>query len=473
MSLTSQIKFLKQPLSLNLRVMSFVALAFGLSLLVIGYMVQHAVIRHFAEQDAEELMVITEAVESALQQAHNHGEAYSVALEHAVSGHHGVYFQVWDEANRLVFGDKAIASLTAWQESKPMPVILPDNLLHWSLDGKPYTGSVKHVSVDGHLFTVVAAIDADFHLSFLKSFRSTLWSIMLLTGAVSLLAAYYGVYRGLSPLRKLSEVIHDVGAEHLNMRLSVANYPTELQGLAVSFNQMIGSLESSFTQLSHFSDDIAHELRTPLTNIITQTQVALAKSRTLDEYRELHYSNLEELEHLARMVNDMLWLAKSDHGLQQLTDEVIQPATEIAALFEFFEALAEERNIRLTLEGDAPQVKGDRGMFKRAISNLLSNALRHAPPETYVKVQLDTLGTRLAITVANPGEAIESQHLPRLFDRFFRVDPARQRKGDGTGLGLAIVKSIVEAHQGTVSVSSDVSETRFTITLPISAEASD
>jgi two-component system heavy metal sensor histidine kinase CusS len=230
---------------------------------------------------------------------------------------------------------------------------------------------------------------------------------------------------------------------------------------------MIGRLEDSFTRLSHFSADIAHELRTPLTNLITQTQVALGKARTLDEYRELLYSNLEEQERLAKMVNDMLWLAKSDHGLLKPVQVPLDLASEVKELFDFFEALAEEKHITLSLEGHTLAVNGDRAMMRRAISNLLSNAIRHTPAGERIRIHLSTAANDTAsLSVINPGSTIPAEHLPRVFDRFYRADPSRARQSEGAGLGLAIVRSIVEAHGGRVEAISDQHVTTFTLYLP-------
>ena len=234
---------------------------------------------------------------------------------------------------------------------------------------------------------------------------------------------------------------------------------------------MIGRLEDSFVRLSHFSADIAHELRTPLTNLITQTQVGLGKSRSLEEYRELLYSNLEEQERLTKMVNDMLWLAQSEHGLLKPVWEPLDLAREVRELFDFFEALAEEKHIQLVLEGKAPIIQGDRAMLRRALSNLLSNAIRHTPVGRSVLIRLDSSGEgRALLSVQNPGPEIPAEHLPRIFDRFYRVDPSRQRQSEGAGLGLAIVKSIVEAHEGNIAVISERGVTRFTISLPSMAD---
>ena len=231
---------------------------------------------------------------------------------------------------------------------------------------------------------------------------------------------------------------------------------------------MIGRLEDSFTRLSHFSADIAHELRTPLTNLITQTQVGLGKARTSEEYRELLYSNLEEQERLAKMVNEMLWLAKSDHGLLKPVQVPLNLAGEVNELFDFFEALAEERQIQLVLEGQAPPFQGDKAMVRRAISNLLSNALRHTPSGEKVLVRLAQLSEhQVSLSVQNPGPEIPAEHLPRMFDRFYRVDPSRARQSEGAGLGLAIVRSIVEAHGGRAEVASSSNKTTFTLLFPV------
>lgn len=456
----------RRPLSLNSRVMLFVAVAISLSLLMIGHLVQNAVERHFAEQDAGELAVITHAVEIALQAANDQGLALEDSLVQAVSGHHGVYFQVWDQNERLVYGPADAGP--SYQANLYVPVarIQADNLYRWPSNGKTYRGAVTQTRIAGQDYRIVAAIDMDFHIHFLESFRRSLWMIMVLAGAVTLLSAWYGVHQGHAPLRGLSEAMSDIQADRLHVRLDPNTMSAELKALVVSFNHMISRLEDSFVRLSHFSADIAHELRTPLTNLITQTQVGLGKSRSLEEYRELLYSNLEEQERLTKMVNDMLWLAQSEHGLLKPVREPLDLVQEVRAIFEFFEALAEEKDIRLRVEGSPATVVGDRAMLRRVLSNLLSNALRHTSAGEEVRVRVEGSEQGVCLSVENPGSDIPAEHLPRLFDRFYRVDPSRQRQSEGAGLGLAIVKSIVEAHKGTIDVTSGRGMTRFTISLP-------
>lgn len=462
----------RRPLSLNNRVMLFVAIAITLSLLMIGYLVQSAIERHFREQDADELAVITHAVEVALEKASIEGAVKKEVLAEAVTGHHGVYFQIWDESQQLIYGPTDILPTTHINAYEPLDTIDANHLYRWSVKDKTFHASVMQSEIGGRQYRIVAAIDMEFHLLFLESFHRTLWVIMSLAGVFTLLAAWFGVHQGHSPIRKLRDSIGDIQVDRLDRRLDTSTVPSELVTLVDSFNHMISRLEESFVKLSHFSADIAHELRTPLTNIITQTQVVMGKSRSPEEYRELHYSNLEELERLAKMVNDMLWLAQSEHGLLKPTRETLDLADEVKELFDFFEALADEKHIQLVLEGQAPSIQGDRALLRRAISNLLSNAIRYTPDGEKVLVKLtESKEGGTLLSVQNSGPIIPPEHLSKIFDRFYRVDPSRKRHSDGAGLGLAIVKSIVEAHEGTIEVSSVHGVTSFTMGL--SPAASD
>jgi two-component system heavy metal sensor histidine kinase CusS len=271
---------------------------------------------------------------------------------------------------------------------------------------------------------------------------------------------------GLRPLRQVTALAAGLEASGLGARLPQTRVPVEIETLVVAFNAMLARLEDSFRRLSEFSADIAHELRTPIGNLMIQTQVALAEARDAEQYREVLYSSLEEYERMGQMVGDMLFLAQADNGQLRPSTARVDLAAEIQTLFDYLDAWSEERGVTLVLEGNAAPVPGDRLMLRRALSNLLSNAIRHTPAGQRVRVHLesDTRTTRVA--VENPGDPIPPEHLPRLFDRFYRLDPARRRQGEGAGLGLAIVKSIIDAHRGSIAVTSDGQGTRFSITLP-------
>lgn len=192
----------------------------------------------------------------------------------------------------------------------------------------------------------------------------------------------------------------------------------EMADLATTLNEMLRRLKEEFDRLSEFSSDLAHELRTPINNLMTQTQVTLSQARSSEEYQDILASNAEEYQRLARMVADMLFLAKADHGLILPSTERIAVHDEAQALFDFYEALAEEKQVRLQLVG-AAEIVGDRLMLRRALSNLLSNAIRYTPPgeQVVVDIQGDLHGT--TVDVVNTGPSIDAQMIPRLFDRFF------------------------------------------------------
>ena len=228
---------------------------------------------------------------------------------------------------------------------------------------------------------------------------------------------------------------------------------------------MLARLEESFGRLQDFSADLAHELRTPVSNLLTQTQVALSRARGVDEYRDVLASNAEEFERLSRTIGDMLFLAQADQGLVVMRRERFDLAAEVRELFEFYDALAAEKALRLTVAGDAT-IDGDRLMLRRALANLVSNAIRHAPREGEVRVRLGSEGSATTIAVENTGDPIASEHLDRVFDRFWRADRARGHTGEGAGLGLAITRSIVRAHGGDIAARSLAGEVRFEIRMP-------
>lgn len=462
----------RRPISLTLRVLLFVSAAIGLSLLLNATLVLRSIEHHFAEQDVGELNTIAHSMQALL----NRGETgLHDALLPLVSGHHGVDYQLQDATGQLLYAPHTAGFAQPVSHLPAVSQLRPDNLSSWQSGDQHYRGGVVALRVNGEVYRLTLAVDMGFHMQFLQNFRHSLWLIMLATGALTLLAAAFAVYQGHLPLRGLSLSMRGIQTSRLDVRLDAQALPAELRELAHSFNQMIGRLQQGFDQLAHYSSDIAHELRTPLTSLITQTQVTLSKPRDADTYRELLYSSLEELERLSKLVGDMLWLAKSDNQLLKPQLQPLQLADEVQELFDFFEALAAEKLITLQCEGNAPAVRGDRTLLRRAISNLLSNALRYTPDGQYVKVQLgqEAAGGRAVLSVINPGEGIAAEHLPHLFDRFYRVDPSRQRQhrgeGDGAGLGLAITRSIVRAHGGDIQVTSADGKTCFSLLLPTDA----
>ena len=309
-------------------------------------------------------------------------------------------------------------------------------------------------------------LDITHHQHFLQRMQRLIWLTVGLCALATALLGVWAARSGLRPLRQMGEIAASVSARSLTTRLPVAQMPGELAELASTMNAMLERLDDAFQRLSAFSADIAHELRTPLSNLLTHTQVTLTRPRSLDEYREALHGNLEELQWMAQMVNDMLYLAKADHGLLVPGREPLALEAEVDALLEYYAPLAEDAGIRLSRQG-AAALAGDRHMLRRALSNLLDNALRFTPAGGEIKVEIEQEGGRIRLQVANPGETIDPALLPRLFDRFYRADPARRAgSGEHAGLGLAITQSIVRAHGASIRAESAAGWTRFIIELP-------
>jgi two-component system heavy metal sensor histidine kinase CusS len=314
---------------------------------------------------------------------------------------------------------------------------------------------------------LLLAMDTHHHTHFMEELQRSLMLYLLAAGLASGLLAWWAARSGLAPLRDMRERARRVTANQLDERMPVASVPVEMAELAQELNTMLERLQRDFQRLSEFSSDLAHELRTPISNLLTQTQVTLAHQRDAPVYRDTLASNAEEFQRLGRMVSDMLLLAKTEHGLALPHREPVALHQAAQSLFDFFDVVAEDKAVTLVLEGQVT-INGDRLMLQRAISNLLSNAIRHAPEGSQVKVWASSTEGKASLCVDNAGPPIAPEHLPRLFDRFYRVDKSRTHlSADGTGLGLAITRAIMEAHGGTVSVESNTEYTRFCLRFPV------
>jgi len=238
----------------------------------------------------------------------------------------------------------------------------------------------------------------------------------------------------------------------LDQRLDIAKAPVEIADLARAFNHMLDRLQDGYERLSQFSADLAHDLRTPISNLMVESQVILARSRSVEEYQALLASNIEEYERLARMAESMLFLARADNAQIALRRENLDMGRELRRIAEYFEGVAEEAEVTLTVDA-AGTLNADPVLLNRALSNLIANAIRYTPHGATIRVTAQSRPDGgYGIEVANPGPAIASEHLSRLFDRFYRADSARAGSGAASGLGLAIVKAVVVLHGGAVHV---------------------
>lgn len=457
---------MRRPASLTLRLTLLFGFAAGIVLSGFGLIIERSIDHHFRSEDAAELRSIADAVSRALSLPAGAQEPRSLEqrFSDTLTGHHGAVLYVTEREGEILFASPGGPDLSS------LPLYAGETVRNWSDSAHSYRLLTRLVQAQAGRspgpYTVTVAVTIDSHLHFFENFNRTLWAMIASGIAMTGLMGWFAVRQGHAPLRSIVERIYRISAEELNTRLRPETYPRELTDLAESFNAMLERMDRSFQQLSNFSADIAHELRTPVTSLLTQTQVALSQSRTVDEYREILYSNMEEYEHMAQMISDMLFLAKADSRLFEEGNAEVDLAAEVQDLFEYYGPWAEEHRVALECAGDA-KVTGDRLMLRRAIGNLLSNAIKHTPAGATVKVRLGGNAQVASIAVENPGKAIPAEYLPRLFDRFFRRENALHRGSDGAGLGLAIARAIVEMHRGKIEASSTAAGTVFRITLPV------
>jgi len=292
----------------------------------------------------------------------------------------------------------------------------------------------------------------------LRAFLSALTVLALSAMLLVMLLGYWIARVGLHPLQQLSQEAQALRPKTLSQRLQATQLPVELSDLATAFNGALGRLEDAYQQLEAFNADVAHELRTPLANLIGGTQVALSRPRNAAQFQEALQSNLEELERLRSIINDMLFLARADQGEAATGLVEVVLAQEIATTIEFFEFILDETGSTVDVQGDLQaRAAINVALFRRALSNLLQNAIEHAAPGARLSVDLAERAGLVWVSVANPGAPVAAAHLPRLFDRFYRVDASRHDDGvhHGHGLGLAIVKAVADMHGGGVAARSE------------------
>lgn len=445
--------------SITLRLSLAFALLATLVFAALGIYFSRAADAHMAELDAHDLFGKLALIGHVGAQEKS-AEAFAARLGDALTGQNGLIVTV-NGGSGPVFKwptpqlAEALAAAQVALGSAPRRLALGDAEYRvMAADMESAWGQAVHV---------VIARDMRHHTDFLDQlqvdFRFAILAAALLTAIVGALV----VRHGLHPVRDMARAAGRISAGQLAKRIPEQKVPPELAELVTAFNAMLGRLEESFQRLSDFSADLAHELRTPIHSLRMQTEVSLSKARHADEYRDLLASNLEEYERLARIIADMLLLAKADHGLLVPQAEPLALIPLCERLIEYYGLLAENVNIQLV--GDEIAVQGDRLMLERAIGNVLVNAIHHTPAAGAIVVKIEAVGDMAEIAIANTGKAIAADARLRVFDRFVRLDSG----SEGTGLGLAIARSIVLAHRGEIAVRLSGQATEFYMRLPLAA----
>jgi heavy metal sensor kinase len=322
------------------------------------------------------------------------------------------------------------------------------------LDGRPST-----------VLIMAPMEDVDHELAELVTVLATAIPIMLLlSGGLG----YVLARKALRPMERLRRSTEEITADRLDRRLPVVNPQDELGRLTETFNAMIGRLERSFAEIRRFTADASHELRTPLTAIRTEAEVALTKPLDLAEHQQLLGSILEECSRLSRLTDQLLALAREDARVARQPPKALDLAVLVEDVVETMRPLADAKGLCLRVQANAAAVNGDAPRLREVFFNLLDNGIKYTPEGGEVEVRIGPSGAEALVTVRDTGIGIAAEHLPHIFDRFYRVDKARSRAEGGTGLGLSIAQSIVVAHTGRIECASTPGQgTTFTVRLPL------
>ncbi|MCH5633797.1 heavy metal sensor histidine kinase [Pseudomonas syringae pv. syringae] len=451
--------------SLTLRISLMFVCAVVAVLVVAGVSVNELTQHHFKELDRQTLMEKLEATTQIMEGKSGSVDGADVELQlRALLGAH-------PELTAIVMAADGSVLFSAPNALMPPGIKEPDSddtIWEWSAADRMYRGMTASIRTvhQAQAVTVWLILDVTSHMHFFQTLQWWFAVGLVVSTIVSAALGWLVARRGLRPVEQVTRVAASMSARSLKERIPLEQVPEELVQLVSSFNAMLARLDESFVRLSDFSADIAHELRTPISNLRTHTEVILSKKRSPEAYEDNLYSNLEDLNRLSNIIDGMLFLAKSDNGLLLPAQKKTDLRDVVNKLIEYYQLFADEKQIQLRVTGRG-FILGDPVMLDRMVSNLLSNALRYTPAGSTISVQIRLEGEYIALDVTNPGEQIPEAHLSRIFDRFYRVDPAR-REGDtnNAGLGLAIVRSLVDAHGGKISCVSGLVETTFRIELP-------
>ncbi len=365
-------------------------------------------------------------------------------------------------------------------ETPRMQSVLPPGSFHGltgqarrleSLEESPYQATEVSTPVGGlkgaH-WRIQVAVSLAQQEQILARYREWVWAILTISFVLCPLVGYQIARRGIRPIRYVVETAKRIGSSNLSERIEPQGYPIELADLALTFNAMLDRLEESFERLTRFSADLAHELRTPVHNIRGEIEVALSRPRSPEEYCEVLGSNLEEVVRLSELINSLLFLARTENPGTYIKREVVPVGELLESIREYYEGPADLAGVALGVEAPAYlNVMLDRALMQRALGNLVSNALAHTPSGGRIELSASQKKAGIEICVRDTGCGIPAESIPRLFDRFYRVDQARSQHSGGFGLGLSIVRGIMLLHGGNVQIVSEIGKgTQITLTSP-------
>jgi two-component system heavy metal sensor histidine kinase CusS len=467
-------RWMRGPMSISLRLgLLFAAIAGAVFLAVGAYLYQMLALQ-MAQRDDIDLLnkaVLVRQLLRTLPPGERMPRQMQMVLAPAI-GQDGVMLRVATPSGQVLA--QTMPPARRLPATVPVPLArLPRRADVVNLDGPPASARVLDLmsAYGPDQVRVTLMRTRSDRLAILRRYAGDLLGALIAGALLATALGFWAVRRALRPLQAVTTQADDINAQRLNMglgrRLAPGDVPAELRALCNAFNAMLDRLEEGVQRLSGFAADLAHDMRTPVNALMMQTQVALSRERTPDEYQALLASNGEEYERLARMIENTLFLARADNAQLALRREAVDIGAELAQIGEYFGVLAEDQGVTLTLTAaPAQRLDADPVLLRRAVNNLVSNALAHTPPGGHVRLSATAKADQLAIAVANTGAGIAPEHLAQVFERYYRADPARAASSSA-GLGLAIVRAIMRLHGGSARVESEPgAETVFTLCFP-------
>jgi heavy metal sensor kinase len=388
---------------------------------------------------------------------------------------HDLAFRLFDTKGRIFVSSEADDSFAkiwsapqGWYDQTHRPLFQTINP-----PGDPYpyrTCSLLVTTPDGRRCTAQASYLLDRMTASLARFRKICVIVLAVAAAIALFVGRFLAYRSLKPIQALTAAANLIGAANLGERVPLAGTDDELDRLAGTLNEMLTRIDQYVEQLRQFTADASHELRTPLAALRGSAELALSRTRSAEELRLVIEDSLERYDRLQRIAEDLLLLARLDAGENILHIERVQLDRAVEDIVDLYRPVAEDRGLELRQENaEAIWINGDGGRVRQLIGNLIDNAVKYTPSPGRVTVSLSRENGVARLVVADTGRGIDPEDLPRVFDRFYRVDRSRSTsRADGTGLGLSICRSIAEAHHGSIELQSTPARgTQATVTLPI------
>ena len=369
----------------------------------------------------------------------------------------GFYFAVWSRDRTL------LKSSTNAPVDVPLPVRLPGaTLTHTRM--RDALREAYHYTELGDCVLAGRNITGD--LNALGRFAFWLLAAGGTVLAFGLGGGWWLTSRAIRPVEEISAAASRISAGNLSERITGANTDNELGRLAGVLNSTFARLEAAFAQQRQFTADASHELRTPLAVIISEAQTTLARERSSGEYRETVEACLDTAQQMRHLTESLLELARLDASQEQIPREHFELSQNTRACVERIRPLAQERGIKIHCDLGPARVCGDADGLGRVITNLLTNAIQYNKPNGEIRVSTRGENGVAIVTIADTGQGIAAEDLPHIFERFYRADKSRSRAAGRSGLGLAISKAIVDAHGGTIEVTSQPGAgTTFTVRL--------